>query len=152
MISVTVDVSRLTRAKRDLAGFPEAMARAKKRALEDVGQAFASRAKLAFRTEALRPARWAPRKPSKNDDGHPLLIRSGALRQSIGWRLEGADAVAIGTDKKYAAHHQHGTKKMPARPFFPIDGNGRLVPEMERKVVRAVERAVGEALGRPGAG
>ena len=115
MISVTInlDTSRFDRMMSD---FPVRMAAAKRRALAAIGTAVASRAQLAFRTASLRPAPWAPRKPSKRDDGHPLLIRSGNLRQSITWRLNGSDSVVVGAPVKYAGYHQLGTKRMPARP------------------------------------
>ena len=149
MITITVDTSRFDRM---MADFPVRIAAAKKRALEAIGQAVASRATLAFRSPSLRPSPWAPRKPSKRDDGHPLLIRSGNMRQSIRWELRGADTVAIGTPTKYAPFHQHGTKNMPARPFFPIDRHGQLVPAMASKVARTVERIYTEELGKLGEG
>ena len=79
MISVTIDLDT-SRFDRMMSDFPVRMAAAKRRALAAIGTAVASRAQLAFRTASLRPAPWAPRKPSKRDDGHPLLIRSGNLR------------------------------------------------------------------------
>ena len=147
MIDVTfsVDTSRLDRMMSDI---PGALARAQERALQDIGAAVASRATRAFRSEPLRPSPWAPRKDRKAK--HPLLIKSGALRQSINWKLEGDDTVVIGSDKKYAQYHQHGTKKMPARPFFPVDKNGRLVPEMERKINRTVEKVFTDELKKIG--
>ena len=149
MITITVDTSKFDRM---MADFPVRLAAAKKRALEAIGQAVASRATLAFRSPSLRPSPWAPRKPSKRDDGHPLLIRSGNMRQSIKWELRGDDTVAIGTPTKYAPFHQHGTKNMPARPFFPIDRHGQLVPAMASKVARTVERIYTEELGKLGEG
>lgn len=137
MITITVDTSRFDRM---MADFPAAMARAKKRALQDIGQEVATRATLAFRSPSLRPSPWAPRKDQKST--HPLLIkhpRSG-LRQSIRPWLAGPDTVVVGTDKEYAGYHQHGTKNMPARPFFPMDRYGNLVPDMERKLRRVIER------------
>ena len=144
-VEVRFDTSRLDRMLHD---FPLALARAQKRVLAAAGQLVASRTTLAFRTPSMRPTPWAPRKKSKRDDGHPLLIKSGAMRQSIRWRLDGTNAVVVGSDKKYAPYHQHGTKKMPARPFFPIDAHGRLVPEMERKINRMVEKIYQEELGK----
>lgn len=140
MISVTIslDTSRFDRMMSD---FPVRMAAAKRRALADIGTAVASRAQLAFRTASLRPAPWAPRKASKRDDGHPLLIRSGNLRQSITWRLNGSDSVVVGAPVKYASYHQLGTKKMPARPFFPFDRNGQPTPRIMRKIKADIEAA-----------
>jgi phage gpG-like protein len=144
-IDVKIDTSRFDRMMSDL---PGAMARAQKRALEDIGTAVESRATRAFKNPNLRPATWAPRKPSKHDDGHPLLIKHprGGLWKSITHRLEGADTVVVGSDKEYAGYHQTGTKHMPARPFFPVDANGRLVPEMERKIQRVARKAYEDEL------
>ena len=147
MISVTIslDTSRFDRMMSD---FPVRMAAAKRRALAAIGTAVASRAQLAFRTASLRPAPWAPRKASKRDDGHPLLIRSGNLRQSISWRLSGSDTVVVGAPMKYAAYHQLGTRKMPARPFFPFSRSGQLTPAMDRKIKGILERVCREELGK----
>lgn len=141
----------------------DAIVRAKLRALSDIGQAVASRATMAFRTPKLRPSPWAPRKPSyivtvnkktkkktRKLDDHPLLIKSGVLRQSINWKLEDGDTVVIGTDKKYAGYHQLGTKKMPARPFMPVDAKGDLTPDMVRKINKLVANDVQEELAKIG--
>lgn len=144
-VDITIDTSKFDRL---MADFPACLARARKRALQDIGQHVASRATLAFRTEALRPSPWAPRKASRRDDGHPLLIRSGTLRQSISWRFVGDDAVVVGSGQKYARYHQFGTKRMPARPFFPIDGNGGLVPAMERKIKGTIRRIFADEMRR----
>lgn len=135
-IVVSVDTSKFDKMLSDL---PSAMMRARRQALKDIGAAVASRATLAFRTPQMRPSPWAPRKPSKRDDGHPLLVKSGSLRQSISWKLNGMmNMVVVGTDKKYAPYHQTGTKNMPARPFLPVDANGNLVPAMQRKIEKIV--------------
>ncbi len=143
MITISIDTSKFDKV---LADFPERMAAAKRNALEEIGAAVASRTVQAFRSEPIRPSPWAPRKPSKRDDGHQLLIKSGALRQSINWKLEGDDAVAVGSDKEYAPYHQTGTQYMPARPFFPVDKFGRLLPAIDRKINRIVEKAYSEEL------
>jgi len=138
MISVTInlDTSRFDRMMSD---FPAAMARARTRALKDIGQHVASDATEAFRTASLRPSPWAPRKDKKAT--HPLLIKSGTLQKKIHWRLNGSGAVVIGSPMKYAPYHQLGTKKMPARPFFPVDKAGRLTPRIMRKIQADVQRA-----------
>ena len=147
MITITVDTAQLDKK---LADFPARMAAAQKRALQAIGQLVASRATQAFRTASFRPSPWAPRKPSKRDDGHPLLIKSGTLRQSISWKLDGTDTVVIGSSQKYAIYHQGGTKNMPARPFFPIDGHGKLTPSTAGKISRTVERIYVDELGKSG--
>jgi phage gpG-like protein len=146
MITITVDTSRFDRM---MADFPAAMARAKKNALYDVGRSIARIAKDSFTKDpSLRPSPWAPRKDKKST--HPLLIKSGNLRQSISWKLDGPDTVVIGSSQKYAPYHQHGTKNMPARPFFPIDRYGNLTPSVAGKINRTVERIYVEELGKLG--
>lgn len=149
MITINVDTSGFDQV---LADFPARLAAAQKRALQDIGAAVTSRATRAIRTESLRPAPWAPRKPSKRDDGHPLLIKSGDMRQSISWKLDGEDTVVVGSSKEYARYHQEGTKHIPARPFFPIDQYGQLVPEMASKIKRVIEKAYVEEMGKLGGG
>ena len=137
-----VDTSKFDRMLSDI---PAASERAKQQALKDIGAEVKSQAELAFRHPQYRPSPWAPRKESKSDDGHPLLIKSGALRQSIGWKLQGSDTVVIGTDRKYARYHQTGTKNMPARPVFPVK-DGNLTPRVERRVKGIVDKAFSGAL------
>lgn len=145
MITITVDTSQLDKT---LSDFPARLAAAQRRALQAIGAAVASRTTQAFRTPAFRPSPWAPRKDKKST--HPLLIKSGNLRQSINWKLDGDDAVAVGAPMKYASYHQEGTKNMPARPFFPIDGDGNLTPAMAEKISRTVERIYVDELEKLG--
>ena len=155
-VTISVDTSKIDRT---LADFPAMVAAVQTRALAYIGQAVASRATLAFRTASFRPSPWAPRKPSyivtvnkktgkktKKLDNHPLLIKSGSLRQSISWKFSGDDAVVVGTDRKYAGYHQFGTKHMPARPFMPFDRNGNLTPAMAGKIEREIRRIVADEL------
>ena len=142
-VEVKVDTSKFDRA---MADFPVRIAQAQSRALWYIGQAVSSRAQLAFRTSSLRPSAWAPRKDKKSK--HPLLIRSGNLRQSIAWRFNGDDTVVVGSPAKYARYHQFGTKRMPARPFFPFSRSGQLTPAMDRKIKGILDRACREELGK----
>ena len=142
---LNVDTSRFDRA---MADFPVRIAQAQSRALWYIGQAVASRAQQAFRTVSFRPSRWAPRKDKKSN--HPLLIRSGNLRQSITWRWNGDDSVVVGSSAKYAPYHQFGTKRMPARPFFPFDEQGRLTAGMKSKIDKNVARIFKEEMGKLG--
>lgn len=143
-VEARFDTSKLDRMLHD---FPAALARAQRKALSAIGAHVASEATQAFRDPKLRPAPWAPRKDTRHGDrasgrdSHPLLIKSGALRQSISWRVTAPDTVVVGSDKKYGPYHQFGTKNMPARPFFPIDKSGRLTPRMMRKINADVEKA-----------
>ena len=144
MISVTInlDTSRFDRMMSD---FPAAMARARRAALLQIGKTIKIHTREAFNEPSKRPSPWTPR---KSGGKHPLLIRSGDLRQSIRSRLSGSDTVVVGAPMKYAAYHQMGTKKMPARPFFPFSQSGQLTPAMDRKIKGILERVCREELGK----
>lgn len=49
------------------------------------------------------------------------LYDTGALSQSLTLKI-GAGKAGVASDRPYAAYHQYGTKKMPARPFVPALG------------------------------
>ena len=111
MITITIDTTDFSRK---LADFPEALARARRVALKKVGNIVKNHARDAIKGKAERPRAWEPRKPSKNDDGHPLLLKSTNMWNSIDDRVVGDDTVVIGTPAKYASYHQKGTKNIPA--------------------------------------
>jgi phage gpG-like protein len=80
--------------------------------------------------------------------GTAPLIDSGALARSPRVVAVGKDSVTVGSDRavenkagaqhSLAAIHQFGTKdgRIPARPFFPIEGNG-LTPDVQKEVLDA---------------
>lgn len=88
------------------------------RMLDAAGTLITSMAQRAFDEPGLRPSSWPAR---KDKAPHPLLIKSGDLRQGIHHQVQG-DTVRMGSPKAYAAVHQLGGKKqpIPARPFFPV--------------------------------
>jgi phage gpG-like protein len=100
-----------------------------------IGTGLVSVTKRAFNNPSLRPASWA----AKKDGSVATLKKDAVLWRSI--RVIGAEhgRVQIGSDRPYAAIHQLGGKKrpMPARPYFPFDGNGRITRAGDR-VVRSV--------------
>jgi len=76
--------------------------------------------------EEGRPLRWAPLAPRyaawkarRFGAGLRILERTGALRRSISTRVEG-NAIVASTDVPYAAFHQFGTRRLPARPFLVL--------------------------------
>jgi len=76
--------------------------------------------------EEGRPVRWAPLAPRyaawkarRFGAGLRILERTGALRRSISTRVEG-NAIVASTDVPYAAFHQFGTRRLPARPFLVL--------------------------------
>ena len=142
LIEVKVDTTKFDRILSDL---PNAMARARRKALFDIGAEVVSQADLAFKHPHRRPSPWAPR---KSGGDWPLLVKhpNGGLKVSIKHKLVGDDTVVVGTDKEYAGYHQYGTKHMPARPFMPLDREGNLLPRVQRKVVKYVEDALSDEL------
>lgn len=80
-------------------------------------------------------------KLGKARTGKPLLVDTGTLKKSFFVAGNGKGAV-LGTPVKYAAHHQYGTKGIPARPFLPVTEQGQLIP----KAVPYIERAVAARL------
>ena len=147
MISVTVsvDTSKFDRMMSDI---PGALARAQRNALSSIGEHVASEATRAFREPSLRPSPWAPRKDTKAK--HPLLIKSGDLRDNFRAVVTGPDTVVVGTKVEYASYHQQGTKHMPARPFFPIDKSGQLTPRIMGKINADIEKAFAAELKKIG--
>lgn len=120
-----------------------------KPALEAAGLVIATRAVRAFDEPGVRPAPWQGLKAStlaakaKANKSDAILKRDGVLWRSI--RITGLTKanVTIGTDRFYAQFHQLGTKRMPARPFFPFDQSGRL----EEKAATRVQDAIRIKLG-----
>ena len=148
MISVTIDLDT-SRFDRMMSDFPGAMARAQRQALQWIGEHVASDTSRAFKSPSLRPA---PRAPRKSGGKHPLLIKhpTSGLWKSFGSYLKGTDRVVVYTDKEYAGYHQFGTKKMPARPFFPFDRSGRPTPRIMRKIKADIDAAYGAELRKLG--
>jgi hypothetical protein len=103
--------------------------------------------------------RWKPRKKTANDDGHPLLIKTGRLYKAVknstvtvyrgkNGQIEfhaeveespypkkrGAKGKAVTTKQVFLAH-QYGTPKMPARPIF-----SKLSSQDQRELDKFIER------------
>ena len=141
-IEIKIDTSA---AEKMLAGLPDAIARARKRALTDIGAAVKNRAELTFRNPQFRPLPWAKRK-NNADPERPLLYKSGVMRRDLKSRLEGDDTVVIGTPHEYLKYHQFGTQHMPPRPVLPLDRYGNLLPDMRRKIKDIVDKDTLEEL------
>ena len=141
-IEVNVDTSNL---KQKLADFPEALARAQRVALNQIGNTVKNRAIDAFRQPHYRPSPWAPRK-NNADPERPLLYKHGDMLHSIDYKVTAPDTVVIGSKADYAKYHQTGTKRMPARPFFPVDKSGNLMPDVHQKIMHKVEKAFADEI------
>lgn len=103
-----------------------------------------SMAVRAFDEPSLRPASWAARS-KKSKGAHPLLIKSGNLRQGIFSKVEG-DAGKVGSPTPYASRHQLGSKDgfTPARPFFPFLED-KLTGHAREEIDDVIEVLVGKA-------
>ena len=107
----------------------------KKPLLSAMGLAVASLATRSFTNPALRASAWAPRKKKYP---HKLLLEKGTLRSSLRLISASDTQAEVGSDRPYAAYHQLGTSKMPARPFFPFDPAGLATPKAREAVDRVL--------------
>lgn len=81
---------------------------------------------------------WAPLAPAtvvQRGSAHPILVRTGELRDSLTGQASGSVRVAdrsfmvFGTRVPYARFHQFGTDRMPRRrPVELTEGDRRQVP------------------------
>lgn len=93
-----------------------------------------------FRAQG-RPTKWAPLKPKtlaarrKKGSGAKILQDSGLLKASVTSNLEIKRMTKLeyefGTAKIYAATHQYGRGKIPARPFL-------LFQDSDEKAIRRI--------------
>lgn len=125
--------------------------RLKTRVLQAAGTVITSLAQRAFDEPQLRPTPWPARKlPAP----HPLLIKSGNLRQSIHMQIQGGESVKIGTPVVYGAIHQLGSAKqtgrgsgVPARPYIPI-WRDQLTGQAKEMITEAATILIGNAAPR----
>ena len=78
---------------------------------------------------------------AKAAENRQPLYDTGALSQSMTLKI-GAGKAGVASDRPYAAYHQYGTKKMPARPFVPAlgsPGSEQLTPRAAQYVKGAIE-------------
>ena len=97
----------------------------KQRLHQAMGQAVVSMGKRAFTEPGLRAQVWKAR---KDNQPHALLQKSTTLRKSIRVLSATSSSAVIGTDRKYAAVHQLGSRKqnIPARPYLPFYKSGAM--------------------------
>lgn len=108
--------------------------------LEAAGAALAGVSTRSFRDASLRPSEWPALAEStlKRKKGGATLIDTGALYRSVIAAEPGSDSVEVGSDRAYSLFHQTGTKRMPARPFFPVADDDLTAPAAQA-VIEAVE-------------
>lgn len=85
--------------------------------------------------------------------GGQILQDTGQLAASVKTRHD-ASSATVGSNKFYAAIHQLGGKTgrrhkvtMPARPFLPIDAQGKLQPEDEENILGLVNDYLSRIIG-----
>lgn len=100
-----------------------------------------------------RPIEWAPLSPAyakRVGREHATLFLSGSLEAAI--KIESNPDVSrvfvTDNDVPYALAHQYGSEKknLPARPFFPIDQNGVVMPFTLAEVQRSANEEVARLL------
>ncbi|MGI5868672.1 MAG: hypothetical protein ACOX9C_04400 [Kiritimatiellia bacterium] len=120
---------------------------------------------LSFNSASMRPAEWLPlsgateaglskarKRAAKKRGAAKPLIDTGTLMKSFSIEDAGPDGATLASDtaankgRQYAAYHQHGTKKMPARPFVPAVGGYNEVAKPTDKARRRLETAMKRAL------
>lgn len=113
--------------------------------LEAMGLAVVSITQRNFTQSRYRPAAWPPLKAktikakAKAGKSNRPLVGEGLLARSP--RVVSVDRrrVVIGSDRPYASYHQLGTRRVPARPFFPFTRSGNLTPAARRVVLAALK-------------
>jgi phage gpG-like protein len=116
--------------------------------LRAAGAALAAASTRTFREPDFRPAPWAPLKPEtlKRKKGRGgILIDNALLWRSILAAEPSGNEVEVGTDRTYALFHQFGTRRMPARPFIPVQGD-TLAPRAAESVAEAMGAAIAALL------
>lgn len=85
--------------------------------MSEIGAAMLLSVRKTFRHQGVPDHSWVPlaastikRDPKKYGPGHKLLIDSGALLNSITYRVASTGSVTIGTSLIYAAVHQFGSR------------------------------------------
>lgn len=67
---------------------------------------------------------WSPRYARTRHAGHSLLVSDSHLIRSIQQLVSGG-TVAVGSNLVYAAAHQFGTPRIPARPYLGLSEDDR---------------------------
>lgn len=145
-MTVTIDSARLSAALqslgRELSDPSEA--------LTDIGRELTD--KIRVNMSAGMQYDGAPMKPLKYREGIPLKKTGLHIFQRITSQLIGRDTVAVGMFENVpiGVTHQFGSqkKRIPARPFLPIDpgGNVDLPTEWEADMLDAIKAALNAAI------
>ncbi|HGB5308473.1 TPA: phage virion morphogenesis protein [Salmonella enterica subsp. enterica serovar Poona] len=164
---MTIDLN-LTEVNRMLGGLAEA-GKDTSPLMRKIAGTMAAMTALNFQDEGNPP--WEPSLAAKERSGETLSA-SGHLRRSITEKYDVGHAM-IGTNVEYAATHQLGLtlnhtsrpskdrrkpdmmtkawkQKFPARPFLPVDANGKPQKGLEEKVLALATDFLREAANGPG--
>lgn len=137
-------------------------ARKRRETLDAMGLGLVNMARRAFTNTGLRPKAWLPRKDSLS---HPLLLKTGSLRNSLRVVAVTVNSVVVGSDRPYALIHQVGGTitpkqkkalvfrsggetiirkkvKIPPRPYFPFV-NGYLTEPATRQMENIIRAKMG---------
>jgi len=94
--------------------------------MQEIGTAMLVSIRRTFREQGSPANSWMPLAPStiksnpkKYGSGHKLLIDTGRLLNSIGISQTSPDSVTLGTNVKYAAVHQFGSRDRGAVGIGP---------------------------------
>ncbi len=150
-----------------------ARARNKVPVLRAMGTTFKSITEGTFNSvgASFRPVPW----PAKKDGSPSILQKSTTLAKSFHLSVSN-DGATLSNPMPYAAIHQFGGRtaphrivprkgkalkfggkffaavnhpgsNIPARPFFPVDAGGQLIPKAENLIARAGERELAKQIG-----
>ena len=105
-----------------------------------------------FASESWGGDKW-PQSKAAAANSRKTLYEWGALHDQIKTKT-GNDYARIGTNIKYAAIHHFGGETgsrarrftLPARPYLPINGNGKLQPGGEDKLLQVALDALSKGV------
>jgi len=124
--AVVVGVQELEKLRKRFEGLSENL-RGDPWLVEQIGEQQANSARKRIQETKREPAgkKWKPwseryRKTVKNPN-HSLLLKTGALRDSITYEVNSPAEVVVGSSLEYAGAHLYGTDNMPARPFLDTE-------------------------------
>ena len=82
--------------------------------LNEIGNINKKAAQNSFDTKSFNGQHWADSKEQKNE----LLVKTGALKNSIKVNSNNIDTVHVTSNVSYAVYHNEGTDKLARRQFI----------------------------------
>lgn len=144
-VHITIDDSAVTHALRRLMARTDDL----RPLMLEIGEELTESAKARFDTQrdpdgsAWEPlsARYVSSKRKRKSRGRDLILTlTGAMRRTMRYQAD-SHAVAIGTNRIYAATQQFGRGRIPPRPFLGISTEDRatILDLVEEHLARAIE-------------